>query len=104
MLFTGGIFALLVISFVLERKTKDVYFNHKETEDDWDFWRSTKKAGLIFDALQQIVSKPCKGLFNANGAARDFEPHELRSQTRTVNVRQFATPALGIILQHFVFS
>ena len=31
----GGILLFLVISFVLERKTKKMYFNHKKTEDDW---------------------------------------------------------------------
>ena len=29
----GGILLFLVISFVLERKTKKMYFNHKKTEE-----------------------------------------------------------------------
>lgn len=33
-----GILICLVISFVMERKTKKLYFNHEKTDDDWDLF------------------------------------------------------------------
>lgn len=34
----GGIVLCLVISIVMERKTKRQYFNHEKGEDDWDLF------------------------------------------------------------------
>jgi hypothetical protein len=46
----GGILLFLVISFVLERKTKKMYFNHKKTEDDWDLFGEDEEGWSDFDA------------------------------------------------------
>ena len=46
----GGILLFLVISFVLERKTKKMYFNHKKTEDDWDLLGDDQEGWSDFDA------------------------------------------------------
>jgi len=46
----GGILLFLVISFVLERKTKKMYFNHKKTEDDWDLFGDDQEGWSDFDA------------------------------------------------------
>ena len=46
----GGILLFLVISFVLERKTKKMYFNHKKTEDDWDLFGEDEEGWSGFDA------------------------------------------------------
>ena len=34
----GGIVLFIIIAFVLEQKTKQLYFNHEKTDDDWDFF------------------------------------------------------------------
>lgn len=41
----GGILLFLIISFVLERKTKKMYFNHKKTDEDWDFFGDDSEEG-----------------------------------------------------------
>ena len=46
----GGILLFLVISFVLERKTKKMYFNHKKTEDDWALFGEDEEGWSDFDA------------------------------------------------------
>jgi len=46
----GGILLFLVISFVLERKTKKIYFNHKKTEDDWDLFGEDQEGWSDFEA------------------------------------------------------
>jgi len=46
----GGILLFLVISFVLERKTKKMYFNHKKTEDDWDLFGEDQEGWSDFEA------------------------------------------------------
>ena len=46
----GGILLFLVISFVLERKTKKMYFNHKKTEDGWDLFGEDEEGWSDFDA------------------------------------------------------
>ena len=46
----GGILLFLVISFVLERKTKKMYLNHKKTEDDWDLFGEDEEGWSDFDA------------------------------------------------------
>ena len=45
----GGILLFLVISFVLERKTKKMYFNHKKTEDDWGLFGEDEEGWSDFD-------------------------------------------------------
>ena len=34
----GGIVLFIIIAFILERKTKQLYFDHGKSEDDWDFF------------------------------------------------------------------
>ena len=34
----GGIVVFVIIAFVLERKTRQIYFNHEKSDDDWDFF------------------------------------------------------------------
>ena len=34
----GGIVLFVIIAFILEQKTKKIYFNHEKTDDDWDFF------------------------------------------------------------------
>ncbi len=34
----GGIVVFVIIAFVLERKTRKVYYNHKKSADDWDLF------------------------------------------------------------------
>ena len=46
----GGILHFLVISFVLERKTKKMYFNHKKTEDDWDLFGEDQEGWSDFES------------------------------------------------------
>lgn len=46
----GGILLFLVISFVLERKTKKMYFNHKKTEDDWDLFGDDQEGWSDFES------------------------------------------------------
>ncbi len=36
----AGVVICLIISFVLERKMRKQYFNHKKTEGDWDLFDS----------------------------------------------------------------
>jgi hypothetical protein len=36
----SGVAICLVISFVLERRMRKQYFNHKKTENDWDLFDS----------------------------------------------------------------
>ena len=60
----GGILLFLVISFVLERKTKKMYFNHKKTEDDWDLFGEDEEGWSDFDAdNKEVTKKPRKGAF-----------------------------------------
>ena len=35
-LIAGGIVICLVIALLMERKTKERYFNHEKSEGDWD--------------------------------------------------------------------
>ncbi len=37
-LLLGGIVICLLVSFLMERKTKQRYFNHEKTEGDWDLF------------------------------------------------------------------
>lgn len=37
-LVVGGIIFFLIISMVLERKTRKEFYNHEKTEDDWDLF------------------------------------------------------------------
>ena len=46
----GGILLFLVISFVLERKTKKMYFNHKKTEDDCDLFGDDQEGWSDFES------------------------------------------------------
>ncbi len=34
----GGILLCLVIAMVMERKTKQTYFNHEKSKDDWSLF------------------------------------------------------------------
>ena len=34
----GGILVCLLIAFLMERKTKQMYFNHEKTENDWSIF------------------------------------------------------------------
>lgn len=34
----GGIVIFIIIAFVLERRTRKIYFNHEKSDDDWDFF------------------------------------------------------------------
>ena len=34
----GGILLCLLIAFLMERKTKQMYFNHEKTENDWSIF------------------------------------------------------------------
>ena len=46
----GGILLFLVISFVLERKTKKMYFNHKKTQDHWDLFAEDQESWSDFQS------------------------------------------------------
>ena len=37
-LLLGGIVICLLVSFLMERKTKQRYFNHEKSEGDWDLF------------------------------------------------------------------
>ena len=37
-LIAGGIVICLIIALLMERKTKRRYFNHEETDGDWDLF------------------------------------------------------------------
>ena len=37
-LIAGGIVICLIIALVMERKTKQRYFNHEKSEDDWSLF------------------------------------------------------------------
>ena len=37
-LIAGGIVICLIIALLMERKTKQRYFNHEKTEGDWDLF------------------------------------------------------------------
>lgn len=37
-LILGGVVVCTIISLVLERKTRKMYFNHEKSEDDWDLF------------------------------------------------------------------
>lgn len=39
-LIVGGIILFLIISIILERKTRKIYKNHEKSEDDWDLFDS----------------------------------------------------------------
>ena len=34
----GGMLVCLLISFVLERRTRKEYYNHEKSDDDWDLF------------------------------------------------------------------
>lgn len=34
----GGVVLFVIIAFILERRTRQVYKNHEKTEDDWDLF------------------------------------------------------------------
>ena len=34
----GGMLVCLLISFVLERRTRQEYYNHEKSDDDWDLF------------------------------------------------------------------
>ena len=34
----GGMLVCLLISFVLERRTRTEYYNHEKSDDDWDLF------------------------------------------------------------------
>ena len=34
----GGMLVCLLISFVLERRTRERYYNHEKSDDDWDLF------------------------------------------------------------------
>ena len=60
----GGILLFLVISFVLERKTKKMYLNHNKREDDWDLFGEDEEGWSDFDAdNKKVTKKPRKGAF-----------------------------------------
>ena len=46
----GVIWLFLVISVVVGRKAKKMYFNHKKTEDDWDLFGEDVEGWSDFDA------------------------------------------------------
>ena len=37
-LVVGGILLFLLIAFILERKTRKQYYNHKKSDVDWDLF------------------------------------------------------------------
>ena len=37
-LVVGGILLFLLIAFILERKTRKQYYNHRKSDDDWDLF------------------------------------------------------------------
>ncbi len=37
-LILGGILLCLLIAFLMERKTKTMYFNHEKSDDDWSLF------------------------------------------------------------------
>ncbi|WP_322290599.1 DUF6724 family protein [Paratractidigestivibacter sp.] len=37
-LIVGGLVVCLLIAFLMERKTKQMYFNHEKGEDDWSLF------------------------------------------------------------------
>ena len=37
-LIAGGIVICLIIALVMERKTKERYFNHEKSDEDWDLF------------------------------------------------------------------
>lgn len=37
-LVVGGMLVCLLISFILERRTRERYYNHEKSEDDWDLF------------------------------------------------------------------
>lgn len=37
-LVVGGILLFLLIAFILERKTRKQYYNHKKSDEDWDLF------------------------------------------------------------------
>lgn len=39
-LIAGGIVICLIIALLMERKTKQRYFNHEKSEGDWDLFGS----------------------------------------------------------------
>ena len=49
-LVVGGNLLFLVISYVLPRKTKKLYFNLKKPEDDWDLFGEDEEGWSDFDA------------------------------------------------------
>ena len=37
-LIAGGIVLCLIIALLMERKTKERYFNHEKSDEDWDLF------------------------------------------------------------------
>lgn len=37
-LIIGGLVVCLLIAFLMERKTKTMYFNHEKSDDDWSLF------------------------------------------------------------------
>ncbi|HIY50355.1 MAG TPA: hypothetical protein IAA43_00220 [Candidatus Olsenella avicola] len=37
-LIAGGIVICLIIALLMERKTKERYFNHEKSDEDWDLF------------------------------------------------------------------
>lgn len=45
----GGILLFLLISLVLERRTKKRYYNHEKSEGDWDLFDDAENGWSDFD-------------------------------------------------------
>ena len=41
----GGMLICLLISFILERRTREQYYNHEKSEDDWDLFDDDDESG-----------------------------------------------------------
>lgn len=48
-LLVGGILLFLLVAFVLERKTRQEFYNHKKTEDDWDLFDDDESGWSDFE-------------------------------------------------------
>jgi len=48
-LVVGGIVLFLIISFILERRTRAIYKNHEKSEDDWDLFGDDESGWSDFD-------------------------------------------------------
>ncbi len=49
-LVVGGIVLFLVISFILERRTRAIYKEHEKSEDDWDLFGDDESGWSDFDS------------------------------------------------------